>query len=317
MWCVLRSRPLTFATLTIAMVIGACTTGAAITSAPAPMPVGVPAPVNASFAGGTGGYDSGAQVFDFSTQLPPAEATRAYAATLVAAGYEAVGTEGAWRYFLGATTLIAFEVGASGPPTDLLVRVMTRDARVLQDLDPIAGNAGAGGRTPAPWTTQSGRADGPSGGAGADLPIQTPVPQPDPPHGSPNPGKGNGNPNPGGSPNPGKGNGNPNPGGSPNPGKGNGNPNPGGSPNPGNGNPNPGGSPNPGNGNPNPGNGNPNPGGSPNPGNGNPNPGNGNPNPGGSPNPGNGNPNPGNGNPNPGGSPNPGNGNPNPGNHGH
>ena len=230
-WCALHSRPLAFVTLTIAMVIGACTAGAAVTSAPAPapMPVGVPAPVNASFAGGSRGYDSGAQVFAFSTQLPPIEATHAYAATLVAAGYTAVRVEGTWRYFRGATALVAFEVGTSGPPTDLLVRVMARDASVPQDLDPIAGKPGGHGRTPAPGTTHAGRTDAPSG-AGADLAARTPVPQPDPPHGSPNPrSQGNGKPDPGGNgkPDPG-GNGNPNPGG-------NGNPNPGG-----NGNPKPG-----------------------------------------------------------------------------
>ncbi|MHB8398190.1 MAG: hypothetical protein ACYDCI_04565, partial [Candidatus Limnocylindrales bacterium] len=177
--------------MTIALVIGACNPGAAITSPPAPMPVGIPAPMNAAFVGGSPGYDSGAQVFAFSTQLPPAEAARAYATTLAAAGYVAVGVEGAWQYFRSATALIAFEVGTSGPPTDILVRVMARDASVLHDLDPMAGSGGG------------------------DLALQTLVPQPDPPHGSPTPGShGNGNPNPGGSPNPGShGNGNPNPGG--------------------------------------------------------------------------------------------------------
>lgn len=203
MWCVLRSGPLTFATSTIAMV-AARSTGAAIASVPAPMPVGVPAPVNTSFGGGTGGYDHGARVFAFSTQLPPTQATRAYAATLVAAGYQAVGTEGTWRCFLGAAALIAAEVGASGPPTDLVLRTMARDARV-QQVDSIAGNAGVAARTPGPGSIQSGPADGQGGGVGADL-AQTPVPQPDPPHDTPNPG---GNPSLSGRPKPG--NGNPNP----------------------------------------------------------------------------------------------------------
>src|SRR5665647_2045348 len=88
----IRSRVLAFATLSIALVIAACNTGAAITgaavtSAPARMPAGVPAPVNASFAGDSTGYDNGAQVLAFSTQLGPTDATSAYATTLVAAGY--------------------------------------------------------------------------------------------------------------------------------------------------------------------------------------------------------------------------------------
>ena len=171
------------------MVTAACASGAATPSAPARMPVGVPAPVNASLAVASTGYDGGAEVLAFSVWSSPTEAARAYAATLKEAAFVAAGTEGAWQYFRGATALIAYETGSTGPPTDLVVRVMARDAPVPQNAERIFGEPTGSSPTTAAGSTAAADDNGSSGGTVHA--AQTPVPQPDPPHGNPNSGNGN------------------------------------------------------------------------------------------------------------------------------
>ena len=175
------SRPARLAWLAaIALAIGACSTSAAGPSTPSGLPDGIPIPADAAVVVGPGGgYDAGATLYGFSSDLGPAAALHGYAAQLVAAGFARAGTNGPWELYRHGATLVAVRAGGSGPPTDLLVRITTLPATA----SPAGASAQAGG--------SSGHSGGSSAGAGSSKA-----------NGNPNPGangnaSGNRNPNPG------------------------------------------------------------------------------------------------------------------------
>ena len=194
---------------TLALALAACSTSTAGPGTPSGLPDGIPVPADAAVVVGQGGgYDGGATLYGFSSDLGPAAALHGYASQLAAAGYSPAGTSGRWQLYRHGTTLVAVRAGQSGPPTDLLVRVTTTPATA----PPAGGSARAGGSASAssgngtgsaaaagtssangnpagnaggnPVPGANGAANGnPAGNAGGN--PATPVPQPPPPNGQP------------------------------------------------------------------------------------------------------------------------------------
>ncbi len=115
----------------IALAVAACSsTAPGPTTSSAGLSDGIPMPADAVVVvGQDGGYDAGATLYGFSSDLAPADAARAYAAQLLAAGFTRAGRNGTWSLYRNGALLVAIRVGASGPPTDLLVRVNRLSAR--------------------------------------------------------------------------------------------------------------------------------------------------------------------------------------------
>ncbi len=149
----------------IAVALTACSTSAAGTGAPTGLPDGIPVPADAAVVVGQGGgYDAGATLYAFSSDLGPAAALGGYEAQLTTAGYARVGSSGPWQLYRLGATLVAVRAGQSGPPTDLLVRVTTSRATP----SPAGGGAQAGGSGSASNSTASGDGTGSGAAAGAN-----------------------------------------------------------------------------------------------------------------------------------------------------
>ena len=123
------------------------------------------------------GYDAGAQVYGFSSEAPPSTTLSRYSSALLAAGYSARGSDGAWTVFEGHGVTIEVQVGSSGPPTDLVVRVVSRSNANGQPSSP-PGQSNAGG-------TNNGNANGQPSSPPGQSKTPLPVPQPPPPHATP------------------------------------------------------------------------------------------------------------------------------------
>ena len=126
----------------IALAVAACSSTAPGSTTPsAGLPDGIPVPAEAVVVvGQDGGYDAGATLYGFSSDLAPADAARAYAAQLLAAGFTHAGRNGTWSLYRDGALLVAVRVGASGPPSDLLVRVTRLSAH------PAPSATGSGGK---------------------------------------------------------------------------------------------------------------------------------------------------------------------------
>ena len=145
------------------------------------LPDGIPVPADAAVVVGPGGgYDAGATLYAFSSDLGPAAALGGYEAQLTAAGYARVGSNGPWQLYRYGATLVAVRAGQSGPPTDLLVRVTTTRATAMPagGSAQAGGGGGVGGTGGASGAASGGPATGSSAAAGTS--------------------SANGNPNPGG-----------------------------------------------------------------------------------------------------------------------
>ncbi len=164
------------AAIVFALAIAACSTWRASPSAPTGLPDGIPIPADASVVVGQGGYDAGATLYGFSSDLAPAAALQGYEAQLTAAGFQRTGNNGPWQIYRHGTMQVAVRAGQSGPPTTLLVRVSTVPATAAGDAS-TTGQAGSPSRASGTGGTGSGRASGAGNGGVA-------------PHAS-------GNPNPG------------------------------------------------------------------------------------------------------------------------
>ena len=121
----LRPRPTRLASLGLfASLAVACS--AASTPALTALPDGIPVPANASVVvGQAAGYDAGAALYAFTSNLGPGAALHQYAVQLSAAGFRRTGSSGTWALYRHGATIVAVQVAQSGPPTDVLVRVIT------------------------------------------------------------------------------------------------------------------------------------------------------------------------------------------------
>ena len=145
---------------TRALAVAACSTSAAGPGTPSGLPDGIPVPADAAVVVGQGGgYDAGATLYGFSSDLAPAAALHGYGTQLAAAGYARAGTSGRWQLYRHGTTLVAIRTGESGPPTDLLVRVTTNPA--------TPAPAGGGTQAGSPGSASSGISNGHGGGGSA------------------------------------------------------------------------------------------------------------------------------------------------------
>ena len=202
----------------IAIAIAGCTGLPPASLVASALPDGIPTPSQAAVVVGQGGgYDAGARLFAFSSNLAPADAIHSYETQLTAAGFEPAGSSGTWALYRNGATVLAVRAGASGPPTDLLVRVMAGPPASSGTPETAGGanghgNAAAGGPngaankggdSGAAGGNPAGNAGGNSGNAGgnagaspnpnsnaggnagAKTPGTTPVPRPDPPNGKP------------------------------------------------------------------------------------------------------------------------------------
>lgn len=161
-----------------AALAAACAQGASPSSPTSQFPAALPQPGDSVVIVGAGGagFDAGTRLYGFSSDLAPAAALRGYAAQLKSGGFVARGSDGLWDLYGNGSLVVAVRVGASGPPTDLFVRVFDPGIAPL----PASFPASSPGRT-----------------ASTDSAAAQAVPHPDPPHGTPatasEPGNGNGN----------------------------------------------------------------------------------------------------------------------------
>jgi hypothetical protein len=142
----------------------------------------VPAPAGASeVRPGNRAADGGQPVVGFESPLPPAEALASYRATLAASGFTEVGADGAWHLFSDGTQTLAVRVASSGPPTSIVVRVVTDPAPAVARPSTPA-TAGPGGQpAPASVGSPAARTAPPTGGGGGtDQIAPTPEPTPKP-----------------------------------------------------------------------------------------------------------------------------------------
>ncbi len=181
-------------------------------------PSGLPVPVDATVIVGTNGpgYDAGAQIYGFSSELGPSETLQRYVTALGTAGYVASGSDGTWRLFEGQGLKIAVQVGSSGPPTDLVIRVTELPTGGRPSTPPGQSNPNGQPSTPPGQSNPNGQPSTPPGqsnpnsarpstppgqsnpnsakpstppgqSTAAPTSISSPVPQPDPPHATPTP----------------------------------------------------------------------------------------------------------------------------------
>jgi hypothetical protein len=145
--CVHRFSLLAFLTAIVVALAG-CSGLSAASPAASALPDGIPTPSEAAVVVGQGGgYDAGARLFAFSSNLAPADAMHHYEAQLTAAGFEPAGTSGTWTLYRNGVTLLAIRAGESGPPTDLLVRVMAASPASSGTPETAGGTAGHGSST--------------------------------------------------------------------------------------------------------------------------------------------------------------------------
>ena len=144
----------------------ACTASVATGPSPAMLPTFLPMPADAVVIVGTDGpgYDAGAQVYGFSSELSPAQTLARYVEALGAAGYAAAGTDATWHLFRGRGYLIAVQVGSSGPPTDLVVRIQTEPTSPPATGNPGNGNSGGNGKPTSPPGNSNAGGNGKAGG---------------------------------------------------------------------------------------------------------------------------------------------------------
>ncbi len=109
-----------------AILVAACA-GPASLAVPGPIATPhVPTPADATMVGSGGqAADDGQPVFSFASSLAPGDALASYRATLAASGFTEVGTDGAWRTFTDGFEVLAVRVASDGPPTSIVVRVVS------------------------------------------------------------------------------------------------------------------------------------------------------------------------------------------------
>jgi hypothetical protein len=139
----------------------------------------VPQPSLATLDLGTDGpgFDGTGTFFSYDSDLTPEAALGAYAAQLIEAGFHDIGSQGAWRMFIGPNLTVWFRVGSGGPPTSLLVRIQASTAADSDIGDPrtssgstsgtVSGQGTLDGPKATPRTTSQRRPDPPHGGTGA------------------------------------------------------------------------------------------------------------------------------------------------------
>ena len=150
----IRSARLASAGLIASLAVACSATG---TPALTALPDGIPVPADASVVvGQAAGYDAGAALYAFTSDLGPGVALHQYAVQLSAAGFRRTGSSGTWALYRHGATTVAVQVGESGPPTDVLVRVIVPSA---------GGPAGGGSAGSAPGSGSTGGA-GSAGSAG-------------------------------------------------------------------------------------------------------------------------------------------------------
>ncbi len=143
----------------IVIALAGCSGLSAASFAASALPDGIPTPSEAAVVVGQGGgYDAGARLFAFSSNLAPADAIHHYEAQLTAAGFEPAGSSGTWTLYRNGVTLLAIRAGESGPPTDLLVRVMTGSPASSGLPETAGGTVGHG-------SSAGGGSNGANGGA--------------------------------------------------------------------------------------------------------------------------------------------------------
>lgn len=168
-----RALAWVFAFLLAAPLAAACSTQADQLASSVSLPDGIPAPSHASVVVGQGGgYDAGAALFAFSSDLAPAAALKGYEKELAASGFTAAGTDASWVLFRRGRIVVGIRVGESGPPTDLLVTVSGNSRTGVSgggngSSQAGAGRSGPGGSPGWAGTRGQGNGAGSSGGAGA------------------------------------------------------------------------------------------------------------------------------------------------------
>ena len=139
----------------------------------------IPQPSLATLDLGTDGpgFDGTGSFVSYDSDLSPEATIGAYAAQLIQAGFHDVGSQGAWRVFVGPNLTVWFRVGSGGPPTSLLVRIEASSAADSDIGDPrtsssssssgaVSGPAAVDGPKATPRTTSQRRPDPPHGGTG-------------------------------------------------------------------------------------------------------------------------------------------------------
>lgn len=121
-----------------AAIAGACTASPDPVGV-APQPGDVPPPRGAVLdVGATGpGLDGDIPFFGYTSDLAPREAMSAYTKDLVDSGYRPLPASDGWVRFGRGSTILQVRVGASGPPTSIVVQVVAA-ATVGAAADPTA-----------------------------------------------------------------------------------------------------------------------------------------------------------------------------------
>ena len=127
----------------------------------------IPQPSLATLDLGTDGpgFDGTGSFFSYDSDLSPEAALGAYAAQLIQAGFHDIGSQGAWRVFIGPNLTVWFRVGSGGPPTSLLVRIQASTAADSDIGDPRTSSPA---RPPAAPPARA-RLDGPKAHATDDV----------------------------------------------------------------------------------------------------------------------------------------------------
>ena len=136
----------------------------------------IPQPSLATLDLGTDGpgFDGTGSFVSYDSDLSPEATIGTYAAQLIQAGFHDVGSQGAWRVFVGPNLTVWFRVGSDGPPTSLLVRIEASSAADSDIGDPRTSSSGS----------SSGGVGGPAAVDGSKATSRTTSQRrPDPPHG--------------------------------------------------------------------------------------------------------------------------------------